>query len=427
MSFRKNLDQHLKEYPFIPSIMLAGDKTAYGMFLFQEKELLTKNPNIPCEFLNIKSYYSHDDPIPLSDNIDFVVLWGISEVDINTVNLFDYAVKNKKPILIIEDGFIRSFFPMPYGEISASMRMDAIGCYYDTYYPSAIENLLNDENFNLSDDELIYIRDLIKKIVDFDITKYNSSNKFITPIHQKSDNIVLVIDQVYGDMSIQKGGLDDKDFTKILEHALHENPNSLVFVKQHPEAVLGIRKGHFENDLLNDPRIVLITDNINSLSVIKHVDKVYCGTTQMGFEALLCGKDVCCFGKPFYAGWGVTNDRADIPRRTKSRCIEEIFYAAYIYNTVYLNPITKKKCNIDQVISYFSDNKNNELFFLQQKNIYLELKIARIEKKVLEIEPLKEASIKFDHAIKKLNNRFSVSLENKFINFKNRIIKYVSR
>ncbi|HDL8237637.1 TPA: hypothetical protein PXQ89_004364, partial [Yersinia enterocolitica] len=95
MNFRKNLDQHLKEYPFIPSIMLAGDKTAYGMFLFQEKELLTKNPNIPCEFLNIKSYYSHDDPIPLSDNIDFVVLWGISEVDINTVNLFDYAVKNK--------------------------------------------------------------------------------------------------------------------------------------------------------------------------------------------------------------------------------------------------------------------------------------------------------------------------------------------
>ncbi|HHH2172693.1 TPA: hypothetical protein ACPZH4_003819, partial [Yersinia enterocolitica] len=63
----------------------------------------------------------------------------------------------------------------------------------------------------------------------------------------------------------------------------------------------------------------------------------------------------------------------------------------------------------------------------QQKNIYLELKIARIEKKVLEIEPLKEASIKFDHAIKKLNNRFFVSLENKFINFKNRIIKYVSR
>lgn len=427
MTFREKLDSHLKNYPFIASIMLDGNKTAYGMFLFQEKELLSQNPSVPCEFLNIKNYYSHDGPVPSSEIIDFVVLWGVSDSDLNTINLFNYATENKKPILIIEDGFIRSFFPMSYGEISASMRMDSVGCYYDSYYPSAIENLLNDIEFRLTNDQILHIRDLIKKIVDLEITKYNSSNKFISPTREPFDKIVLVIDQVYGDMSIQKGGLDDNDFSKILQYALSENPDSLILVKQHPEAVLGIRKGHFESNLLNDPRIKLITDNINSISVIKHVDKVYCGTTQMGFEALLCGKDVHCFGKPFYAGWGMTKDRSNISRRFRNRSIEEIFYAAYIYNTVYLNPITKKTCNIDQVISYFSEHENSRLLFLELKNNYLELKITRIENKILEIEPLKEASKKFEIAIKKLNNGFFNSLESRFINLKNRIGKYVSR
>jgi capsular polysaccharide export protein len=35
----------------------------------------------------------------------------------------------------------------------------------------------------------------------------------------------------------------------------------------------------------------------------------------MGFEALLLGKAVHCFGMPFYAGWGLTHDSKTCPRR----------------------------------------------------------------------------------------------------------------
>ena len=39
----------------------------------------------------------------------------------------------------------------------------------------------------------------------------------------------------------------------------------------------------------------------------------------MGFEALLWGRPVHCFGMPFYAGWGLTQDRLVPPERRTAR------------------------------------------------------------------------------------------------------------
>ena len=51
---------------------------------------------------------------------------------------------------------------------------------------------------------------------------------------------------------------------------------------------------------------------------------------QMGFEALMLGKPVFCFGMPFYAGWGITQDDIICPRRTRRRSMLEVFAAAYL-------------------------------------------------------------------------------------------------
>lgn len=413
MDFRERLDCHLRTYPFDAQVMLAGNKTAYGMFLFQEAEHLAQNKNITLEFLNLKKYFPHDADVPVPEEVDFVVLWGVSDIDANTQHLLSYAENNKKPILIIEDGFIRSLFPMPYCEVSASMRIDAEGCYYDSFYPSAIENLLNKESFSLSPAETQDVRSLIDLVVKWDITKYNLSKKYIE--HSSNSNSyasrILIIDQVYGDMSIQKGGIKDAEFNDILLAAINENPQSLLLVKLHPETVLGIRRGHFDNQLLEHPNIKIISEDINPISMIKYVDKVYCATTQMGFEALLCGKDVQCFGRPFYAGWGVTTDRKVIPRRTRRRSIEELFYASYIYNVVYLDPRTKKRCEIKDVIDYFVKSQSDPYTLLKLKNDFLELKIKRIERKLLDIDPLKDTSVKFEAEFKKLNDGFFVQID----------------
>lgn len=52
---------------------------------------------------------------------------------------------------------------------------------------------------------------------------------------------------------------------------------------------------------------------------------MYVVTSQLGFEALLAGKRVHCFGMPFYAGWGLTEDSQSCARRSVERSLEAVF------------------------------------------------------------------------------------------------------
>jgi capsular polysaccharide export protein len=70
----------------------------------------------------------------------------------------------------------------------------------------------------------------------------------------------------------------------------------------------------------------------------------------MGFEAILVGKKCVCFGMPFYAGWGVTDDRVRCDRRKKKLGTEEIFAGAYILYTRYYNPYQKRPSDIFDTI-----------------------------------------------------------------------------
>jgi len=62
-------------------------------------------------------------------------------------------------------------------------------------------------------------------------------------------------------------------------------------------------------------------------------------TSLAGFEALLRGKIVVVYGQPFYAGWGLTQDRVPLARRTRKLALDElvagvlILYPAYVSRT----------------------------------------------------------------------------------------------
>jgi hypothetical protein len=53
-------------------------------------------------------------------------------------------------------------------------------------------------------------------------------------------------------------------------------------------------------------------------ALLERAKAVYVVTSQLGFEALLWGRPVHCFGMPFYAGWGLTAMRCR-PRRAAAR------------------------------------------------------------------------------------------------------------
>jgi capsular polysaccharide export protein len=67
------------------------------------------------------------------------------------------------------------------------------------------------------------------------------------------------------------------------------------------------------------------------------VDDVHVMTSLAGFEALLRGKKVFCYGLPFYAGWGLTSDAVPHPRRTRRLTLDELVAGALIEYPLYFS------------------------------------------------------------------------------------------
>ena len=74
-------------------------------------------------------------------------------------------------------------------------------------------------------------------------------------------------------------------------------------------------------------------------------------TSLLGFEALLRGVKVVTLGAPFYAGWGLTEDRGDIPARRRAEVsIEGLAHAALIDYPRYFDPRSGTACPVEVVV-----------------------------------------------------------------------------
>ncbi|MCY1266995.1 Capsule polysaccharide biosynthesis protein [compost metagenome] len=268
------------------------------------------------------------------------------------------------PYLFLEDGFLRSFgtgehFP-PLAVVA-----DDVGIYYDSTRPSALENLLNSDA-----DLLAGIRSDAARakglILKHRLSKYNHAPDrwLCSPPEVRSGQQrvrkVLVVDQTAGDMSVKLGGAHADTFLAMLTAACAENPGSTIYVKTHPEVESGRKGGyltHVQEGTTQGQHIVLLRQSVNPMHLIEQVDRVYVVTSTMGFEALLLGKPVTCFGRPWYAGWGATDDRQANPRRTRKRSVDELFAAAYFHYTRYVDPVSHRRGTIFDVIQWLVRQK----------------------------------------------------------------------
>jgi capsular polysaccharide export protein len=293
-----------------------------------------------------------------------VIGWGLKK---NTAFPRQYAARHGLPYITLEDGFLRSAGLSGPATPPLSLVIDDVGVYYDATRPSRLENILNgshdalpdrvqaialDGNDPLGDEALLArARRCIEKIVSNRLSKYNASPDITLDPTDKPR--VLVVDQTEGDLSIRYGLAGPDSFERMLEAALAEHPEAEILVKIHPDVIAGKKQGH----LLaagDHPRVRLLDAGCNPISLIRQVDHVYVVSSQTGFEALLAGKPVTCFGAPFYAGWGLTDDRVALPRRNKRRSVEQLFAAACILYSRYRDPYSGEACEIEPVIDYLA-------------------------------------------------------------------------
>ncbi|WGE89193.1 capsular polysaccharide biosynthesis protein [Actinobacillus arthritidis] len=298
--------------------------------------------------------YSH---FKIATKIDNVIGWGLRP---STQKARDYAEQHHLPYIALEDGFLRSLGLGVMGYPPFSIVYDDLGIYYDTTRPSRLEQLILASH--LSADELHQAEKAIQLIIRHQLSKYNHNLNYATTISENTE-IVLVVDQTFGDMAVKYGSADESHFQQMLEVAINENPQAQIWVKTHPDVINGKKKGYLTDLQRYSDRIRLFAEDVNPISLLKHIDKVYCVTSQMGFEALLLGKKVVTFGVPWFAGWGATDDRhpnIDIlktEQRRQPRSLIQLFVAAYLQYSRYINPNNGQIGTIFDVIDYLSKTK----------------------------------------------------------------------
>ena len=327
-------EQHLKEI----EESLFYTKKALLLEKFKHEKIQNAKI-IVCSYKNNNLEYIFPDKkfVLLRDKENFeeipdaALIWGEQPLQKN-IEMVNYAFNLNIPLYIAENGFLRSAYCWADKKINnkfsdgISFVVDKIQ-YFDATQANSLEELLNNQSFQLNETEKLRAHNCINKIIDNYLTKYNHQPIYIPKIGRDGVKKILVIDQAYRDMSILKGLANDKTFENMLKQAMQENPDADIIVKTHPDIIQGSRKGYYQN-LQKRNNIHLMLEPINPISLIKYCDKVYVCSSQFGFEALMCGKEVHVFGMPFYANWGITLDRQTCQRRKQKRSLEEIFYAS---------------------------------------------------------------------------------------------------
>ncbi|EAJ5709281.1 capsular polysaccharide biosynthesis protein [Campylobacter lari] len=290
--------------------------------------------------------------------------WGRKKSGLKAIEL---AKKHNAKFLLLEDGFLRSLNLGIENSPSFSIIKDDVGIYYDATVPSKLENILNSYEFSI--EELEQAKKAIELIKKEKLSKYNNSLCIPKELFSTNEERVLIITQVANDASLKFGLADNFSTQDIINDAIKENPNAKIYIKIHPDVLSGKKQSDFDvQDLQN--RCVIIKENYNPIELLSYFKKVYTKTSGMGFEALMLGCECVCYGVPFYAGWGLTQDKLECKRRLKKRTLEEIFYAVYILYSEYFNPYLNRKSDILDTIYTLAKYKkieqanSNALYFL---------------------------------------------------------------
>lgn len=272
------------------------------------------------------------------------------------------AAKGNTGFILLEDGFLRSCGRM---DDTLSLVFDNQGIYYDATRPSQIEGAILEQ---LSADEHERAKDVIGKWREFGLSKYNGAREYSGELPEK---YVLVLDQVAADMSIAYGMANEHSFYNMLEKALFENPKSTIIVKLHPDVFTRAKQSHYDLQTLQQmERVQVIAEYCHPVRLIKNASVVYTVTSQVGFEALIWGKRVRCFGMPFYAGWGLTEDEVAASDRRSPVSLEQVVYGALIKYPRYMDPEARNECQIERVMEHLSLQRRMMLQFPEKIYAY---------------------------------------------------------
>jgi capsular polysaccharide export protein len=265
--------------------------------------------------------------------------------------LAEAARAHGTPLIRVEDGFVRSvglgsdFMP------AASLILDSRGMHFDPSIRSDLEQLLIATEF---DEALLErARALAAQLVARGITKYNLRTAAPSIEWPAGKRRILVPGQVEDDLSVRLGGEGIAGNLDLLARVREANPEAFILYKPHPDVEAGHRKGRVPDEIACGLADRLIRD-VSTAALLAEIDELHTLTSLAGFEALLRRRRVVVYGRPFYAGWGLTTDLANV-ERGRQLSIEQLVAGALILYPRYLDPVTRLPCGPELVIERLDD------------------------------------------------------------------------
>ncbi|MBZ0128186.1 MAG: capsular polysaccharide biosynthesis protein [Rhodobacteraceae bacterium] len=252
------------------------------------------------------------------------------------------ATRRQANVVTVEDAFLRSVLTGRSGQMPEGLVVDHTGIYFDCSGPSDLENILNHADLGRADLKA-RAKAGIERLRRAELSKYNA---FDPALDVPERDYVLVIDQTAGDASIRLGGADAATFATMLSAARSENPDALILIKTHPEVSGRYRRGHFSGADL-DGRTRFIHAPVSPWRLLAGARRVYTVTSLMGFEAILAGHKPRVFGRPFYGGWGLSDDNHRLARRERALDREALFAGAMLLYPTWYDSCRDALCDFE--------------------------------------------------------------------------------
>lgn len=263
---------------------------------------------------------------------DGLMFWG----GFAPYGLTELAQVSGSRTLHIEDGFIRSVGLGSDLIRPLSLVLDERGIYFDATCPSDLEHMLATCEF--TDEDITRAQSVRTFIVEHGITKYNLEPRQPVIWPSSGKQVVLVPGQVEDDASIRLGCTTVKTNLDLLQAVRALRPDAFIVYKPHPDVLSLNRKGRVAIDAARQ-YADHIESGVSVVSCIEACDEVHTMTSLSGFDALLRGKKVVTYGQPFYAGWGLTEDRAEqataFARRQRRLTLDELVAGVLLHYPIY--------------------------------------------------------------------------------------------
>jgi capsular polysaccharide export protein len=205
-------------------------------------------------------------------------------------------------------------------------------------FPNDLEGVLMEMQF--TPDMLAQAASFRQALVRNGLVRFNDCEaQWRRPVNV--ERVILVVGQVESDPSLKHGAQSIRTNLGLLKAVSQANADAYIVYKPHPEVWATLQNNgayRHEVQLWCDETVGRITLS----QLLPKVNEVHVMTSLAGFEALLRSKKVSCYGRPFYAGWGLTTDMVPMPKRPRQLQIDELVAGAFFSYPRYMRRLEGK-------------------------------------------------------------------------------------